>query len=60
MRLELSHYVESDLEAIADFIAEDSPARAVQFIREIWQKILQIGEQPCSIKCARTWVKMRA
>lgn len=46
MRLELSRYVESDLEAIADFIAEDSPARAVLFIREVWHKILRIGEQP--------------
>jgi plasmid stabilization system protein ParE len=46
MRLELSRYVESDLEAIADFIAEDSPRRAAMFIREIWQKVLRIGEQP--------------
>jgi hypothetical protein len=29
MRLEVSRYVESDLEAIAEFIAEDNPDRAV-------------------------------
>jgi toxin ParE1/3/4 len=46
MRLEFSRYVESDLEAVADFIAEDSPRRAVEFVRQIWGKILRIGEQP--------------
>jgi toxin ParE1/3/4 len=46
MRLEFSRYVESDLEAVADFIAEDSPRRAVEFVRQIWRKILRIGEQP--------------
>ena len=46
MRLELSRFVESDLEAIADFIAEESPDRAVAFIRHIWRAILKIGEQP--------------
>jgi len=46
MRLEFSRFVETDLEAIADFIAEDSPERAIRFIREIWHAILKIGEQP--------------
>ena len=46
MRLEFSRYVESDLEAIAEFIAEESPQHAVEFIREIWRKIQRIGEQP--------------
>ena len=46
MRLELSRFVESDLETIADFIAEESPERAVLFIRRIWRAILKIGEQP--------------
>jgi plasmid stabilization system protein ParE len=42
MRLELSRFVESDLEAIADFIAEESPERAVAFVRRIWRAILRI------------------
>lgn len=35
MRLELSRYVEDDLDAIADFIAQDNPSRAVTFIQDI-------------------------
>jgi toxin ParE1/3/4 len=46
MRLEFSRFIESDLGAIADFIAEDSPERAVQFVRQIWHTILKVGEQP--------------
>lgn len=46
MRLELSRFVEGDIEAIADFIAEDSPARAVQFVRQIWHAILKVGDHP--------------
>ena len=46
MRLELSRYIESDLEAIAEFIAEDNPRRAITFIREIRQKIDRIAEHP--------------
>ncbi len=46
MRVEFSRWVEGDLEAIADFIAEDNPTRAVSFIREIRDKIERIGRQP--------------
>jgi plasmid stabilization system protein ParE len=46
VRLELSRYIENDLEEIADFIAEENPARAVSFIREIRQKIRSISLQP--------------
>jgi plasmid stabilization system protein ParE len=46
MRLEFSRWVESDLENIGDYIAQDNPARAVSFIREIRSKIVQIGRQP--------------
>jgi plasmid stabilization system protein ParE len=46
MRLEFSRWVESDLENISDYIAQDNPARAVSFIREIRSKIVQIGRQP--------------
>ena len=46
MHLEFSRWVEGDIEAILDYIAEDSPGRAVAFIREIYRKIDQIAEQP--------------
>lgn len=46
MRLEFSRYIESDLEAIAEFIAEDSPQRAVTFLAEIRLKIDRIAEHP--------------
>jgi plasmid stabilization system protein ParE len=46
MRLELSRFVEGDLEAIADFIAEDNLERAVSFIRQIRHEILGIGKRP--------------
>ena len=35
MRLELSPLAESDLEAIGDYIAADSPDNALQFIRRL-------------------------
>lgn len=46
MRLELSGYIEADLEAIADFIAQDNPARAVTFLQEIRAKLYAIAKQP--------------
>lgn len=44
--LELSSFVEQDLEAIADWIAEDNPRRAVSFIREIRAEFERIATQP--------------
>jgi plasmid stabilization system protein ParE len=46
MRLELSSYVEGDLEEMAEWIAQDNPRRAVSFIREIRDAIRKIGEGP--------------
>lgn len=46
MRLEFSRWVEDDLTAIADYIAQDNPARAVSFIREIREKIHRIAQHP--------------
>jgi plasmid stabilization system protein ParE len=46
MRLELSGFVEGDLDTIADYIAHDNPARAVSFLREIRQQILAVGKNP--------------
>jgi toxin ParE1/3/4 len=46
MHLELSSYVEEDLDAIADFIAQDNPQRALTFIKEIRQKFSNIQRTP--------------
>jgi toxin ParE1/3/4 len=46
MRVEFSRWVEGDLEAVADYIAQDNPRRAVTFIREIREKIRKIARQP--------------
>jgi len=46
VRLEFSRWVESDLDTIADYIAQDNPQRAVTFLREIRQKLYKIGQQP--------------
>ncbi len=46
MRVELSRFVEDDLEEIADWIAEDNPGRAVMFIQEIRPAFRRIGEDP--------------
>lgn len=46
MRLELSRFVEGDLEAIADYIAQNNPARAERFIREIRSQIQAIARNP--------------
>lgn len=46
MRLELSRFIEYDLDGIAGYIAKDNPARAVSFIREIRAQIGAIGKNP--------------
>ena len=46
MRIELSAFVQVDLEAIADYIAQDSPLRAAGFIRKIRKKFAVIGKNP--------------
>ena len=46
MRIEVSSFVESDLDAIADYIAQDNPRRALSFIREIRALILELGNRP--------------
>jgi len=46
VRLELSRLIESDLEAIADWIAEDNPSRAVTFIQEIREAFRRIADNP--------------
>ena len=49
MRVELSSFIESDLEAIADYIAQDNPMRAVSFIREIREDSVFSARILCSI-----------
>jgi plasmid stabilization system protein ParE len=44
MLVELSSFIESDLEAIADYIAQDNPMRAVSFIREIREELRLVGQ----------------
>jgi toxin ParE1/3/4 len=46
MHVEFSRFVETDLEAVGDYIAQDSPSRALAFIREIRQRIQQVAQQP--------------
>ena len=46
MRVEFSSFVEGDLDAIADYIAQDNPTRAVSFLGEIGAQILAIGQNP--------------
>jgi toxin ParE1/3/4 len=46
MQLTLSDFVEGDLDEIAAYIAEDSPRRAVSFIREIRGKFNDIQHNP--------------
>jgi toxin ParE1/3/4 len=46
MRLELSRFVEGDLDDIAAFIAQDNPRRAVTFIQEIRAKFRDLQQHP--------------
>lgn len=46
MRLELSRFVEGDLDAIAGYIAQDNPRRAVTFIEDIRAKFRDIQRSP--------------
>jgi len=46
MRLELSRFIEGDLDDIAAYIAQDNPHRAVTFIQDIRAKFQEIQRQP--------------
>jgi toxin ParE1/3/4 len=46
MRVQFSLDIEGDLDAIADYIAVDSPRRAVTFIQEINAEFRRIGNGP--------------
>lgn len=46
MRLEVSSFIEQDLDNIASHIAEDNPRRAVTFIQDIRAKFREIQRNP--------------
>ena len=46
MRLEVSRFIEGDLDDIASYIAQDNPRRAVTFIKEIRAKFLDVQRNP--------------
>jgi len=46
MRMEFSSFVEADLDAIADYIAQDNPIRAVSFLAEIRAKLRTVATAP--------------
>lgn len=50
MRLELSPYIERDLEEMADWIAQDNPRRAIRFIQEIREEFRRISAGPLLYK----------
>jgi len=46
MRVELSPFVEQDLQNIADYIALHNPMRALSFVEELERAIQHIAENP--------------
>ena len=46
IRVLFSPQAEADLEEIGDFIAQDSPLRALSFVQELRQHALNIGTTP--------------
>jgi toxin ParE1/3/4 len=50
VRIEVSSFVESDLDAIADYIAQDNPRRALSFIQEVREQILELEHRALRIR----------
>ena len=50
MRLELSHLIESDLEAIGEYIARHNPTRAATFVEQLIGEIQRVAHQPMSFR----------
>lgn len=46
MIVEITAAAEADLEGIGDYIARDNPERAASFVREIFDRCLEIAEMP--------------
>jgi toxin ParE1/3/4 len=48
MKVDITSAAEADLEAIADYIARDNPVRALSFVRELYERCLNIAEMPAA------------
>lgn len=46
MKVDITSAAEADLEALADYIARDNPVRARSFVRELYERCLDIAEMP--------------
>lgn len=46
MKVDFTSAAEAELEAIADHIARDNPARAMSFVRELYERCLDIADMP--------------
>lgn len=46
MIVELTAAAEADFEAIGDYIAQDNPARAQSFVRELSRSCLELADMP--------------
>jgi toxin ParE1/3/4 len=46
VRVELSRFIEADLDTIAEYIAQDNPMRAVSFVREVRARLHAVGQRP--------------
>jgi toxin ParE1/3/4 len=46
VKVRLSDHAERDLLRIGEYIAKDSPLRALEFVRDLRQRTLQLGETP--------------
>lgn len=46
MIVEITAEAEADLEAIADYIARNTPARAVSFVRELGPSCMELADFP--------------
>ncbi len=46
MRVELSEYVEGDIQQIADYVSQDSQESALHLVEEIYDAILRISRNP--------------
>jgi len=46
MKVVITAEAEADLEAIGDYIARDIPARALSYVRELYQLCLDIADMP--------------
>ena len=60
MRMEFSSFVEADLDAIADYIAQDNPSRAISFLAEIRAKLRAVATHPRLYRLGLRLAKRRA